>query len=296
MSAIAAFEQIPRPRVAIQGERGSFSDATALNRYGDYEMLGFETFEELFACVEETGAIGLCPVENSIRGEVPEARRLLAEYADRISVTGETLTEIHLVLAGLKGAVREGITVVHSHHVALDQCSGHTASLPAGAKKQIEADTAGSLDVIRELGDLKHGAVASKAAVAMRNGLVVLEEPFEDDQTNRTRFLELRRGTGFVVPGANKTSMIISHPDEYDALFAGAQIITDLRGNGVRSSRMHPVPRQGEPFDPAYFLDVEAAEDSHRGAELALALQNARARGASVTILGSYIKGPVIRP
>ncbi|NOT61072.1 MAG: hypothetical protein HOP19_12710, partial [Acidobacteria bacterium] len=75
-----------RLRVALQGEIGSFSSVAAYKLLGnDVELVSCETFEQMFAAVEQ-GACQRClaPIENSLYGAVFQNYDLLLQRNLRI--------------------------------------------------------------------------------------------------------------------------------------------------------------------------------------------------------------------
>ncbi|MEP6764426.1 MAG: prephenate dehydratase domain-containing protein [Gemmatimonadaceae bacterium] len=173
--------------VAIQGERGSFSEQAAHRFVGvEIKLLCCETFTDLFAAVITGRASrGVVPVRNSIAGTVSDNEHRV--------VNGE-----FIVLQSLLLPVRQCLIVrpdlkstlilrVASHAVALQQCAKWFA-----AHSDCEAipvwDTAGA---VRELmaGTLNADAVIASSVAAQIHGAEVLAEGIEDCASNATEFL-----------------------------------------------------------------------------------------------------------
>src|SRR4026208_1923917 len=112
-----------KPRVAFQGERGAFSEEAAIELLGaEIELVPRQTFAALFDSLQ-TGAADylVAPVENSIAGIVhPPASRIRA--SSLVILNGLEL-QIDQHLIGCPGAQLEIIETVHSHPMALAQCT-----------------------------------------------------------------------------------------------------------------------------------------------------------------------------
>src|SRR5512141_2771204 len=110
-------------KVAIQGEAASFHDVAAHEFFGDeIELVCCSTFADAFAALDSGKAdAAILAVENSNHGPIQETLDLLA--ATKPTVLGEVTLAIHQQLIGLPGSTLADITEVHSHPVALSQCS-----------------------------------------------------------------------------------------------------------------------------------------------------------------------------
>lgn len=108
---------LERPRIAIQGVAGSFSDEAVSKRFASFDVIACDSFTKMFDAVEKGEAdYGLVPVENSIHGPVVETYDLLAERSLFV------LEEMHMrIVHCLIGSGRE----VYSHPQALGQCRSY---------------------------------------------------------------------------------------------------------------------------------------------------------------------------
>lgn len=77
------------PKIAIQGERGSYSEAAALGYFKDAEIITCDTFEEAFKSVGKSAEYAFVPIENSIEGVVTQVCDLLLRK--KLFVFGEGL-------------------------------------------------------------------------------------------------------------------------------------------------------------------------------------------------------------
>ncbi|RYY97614.1 MAG: chorismate mutase, partial [Chitinophagaceae bacterium] len=109
--------------VSIQGFEGSFHQVAARQYFGDsVQILACAAFREVVAAVQE-GRVdaGLMAIENSIAGSILPNYGLLQRSG--LYITGEVYLPIRQHLLANPGVRLEDIREVHSHPMALQQCS-----------------------------------------------------------------------------------------------------------------------------------------------------------------------------
>jgi prephenate dehydratase len=271
-------------KVAIQGERGAFSHAAALQALGqDVEVLPRPTFDALFAAVADGEADrSLVPIENSLAGSIHENYDRLK--AGPLHIVGETQLRVRQCLIARPGATVASIRRVASHPVALAQCRRFFAERPQ--LEQVAAyDTAGSVkDLLRD-GPATQAAIASALAASLYGGQVLMEG-IEDDPENFTRFLVLAR-----VPGplerANKTTVVFSLRNAPGVLY---RALGAFATRGVDLSKIESRPLRGKPWEYAFYLDVLGDPRGVAGD----ALSELAGLAQEMRVLGSYPEG--LRP
>ena len=107
------------PSIAIQGERGSYSEAAALGYFKGAEIITCDTFEEAFGSVGKNADYAFVPIENSIEGVVTQVCDLLLRK--NLFVFGEGLLRIRHCLIANRGVRIKNIKKVYSHPQALAQ-------------------------------------------------------------------------------------------------------------------------------------------------------------------------------
>ena len=91
-------------QVAFQGERGAYSEAAALEYFGNsIEPIPCPSFDEVFEKVE-SGAVerGIVPVENSLGGSIHRNYDLFMRH--QLHLIGEKIFRVRHCLIGLPGA------------------------------------------------------------------------------------------------------------------------------------------------------------------------------------------------
>ena len=179
-------------RTAFQGAPGAFShEACGALRPWD-EHVPFETFAEAIEAVK-SGACdcALIPVENSTIGVVEPAATLVARSG--LPVVAEVWRKIRIALMAVEGTELSALRTVHSHPVALRQC---TTTLAVLGLEIVEAfDTAGAAREVAERGERTRAALAPAGAAEVY-GLSILRNDVQDSEQNRTRFVLLAREPG----------------------------------------------------------------------------------------------------
>lgn len=205
--------------VAYQGEPGAYSESAALQFFSPppgggpprqppdaaIQLLPTPSFGAMLdALTSATATHAAMPIENSLAGTIhPNLDLLLAN--PNVSIVGETDFRVrHCLLGTADAAPGVSIKRVHSHYMALAQCTGYLAG--RGLTQVVAADTAGAARAL-SLGQLSgdgkddagSGVRGEEAVIASRRagdiyGLTVLEEGVEDDAGNYTRFLILTGG------------------------------------------------------------------------------------------------------
>jgi prephenate dehydratase len=264
---------------AFQGEYGAYSEEAILKHYGlETVTLPCESFDRVFAAVEGAECdLGFIPVENSLAGSIHRNYDLLLQHS--LSVVGEHSLRISHCLIGLPGASVEGIHRVISHPQALAQCEQSLRALP-GVRVEAVYDTAGSVKMVKELGDLAVAAVASLRAAEIY-GLPVLRAGMEDNPANFTRFQIIAREPA--VPGLDaKTSIVFALNNRAGELYRAMSVFA-LREIDLTKIESRPMP--GVPWDYYYYIDLIG---STAEPVVQRALANLEEYATFFRVLGSY--------
>ena len=265
-------------RIAYQGEPGAYSEAAALRFKASADLLPRESFEAVFAAVEEGAAThGILPIENSIGGTIHRNYDLLLQHELRI--VGEVKLPIVHNLLALEGTTREQLRRVYSHPQGLAQCERFLRTLD-----QVEIvatyDTAGSAKMIRD-GQLRDtGAIASARAAKVFE-LSILDAGVQDFADNTTRFLLIGRDETSLGT-ANKTTIVFTVPNEAGALFKALSVFA-LRDIDLTKLESRPIPDR--PFEYLFYADLSATREE---LPCARALMHLAEFAPLLRTLGSY--------
>jgi prephenate dehydratase len=264
-------------KIAIQGERGSFSHEAAEKMIPGCTIISCARSVEVFDRVEKgSAAAAVIPIENSLAGTVAEHADLLV--ARDVFIQGEfRLRIVHNVIAA-PGVKLSALRRAFSHPVALDQCRDFFRHHP-----QIEPvpfyDTAGSVEHVVAEHFPDAAGIAGHHAAREYSGKI-LQAGIEDDKRNFTRFLLLRKmpaargakgsrkGTAtdqaatlnqrLVPAGANKTSIAYRLKNQPGALFKSLSVFA-LRD--ISLSKIESRPMRGRPWEYVFYVDFLCGDD-----------------------------------
>ena len=279
-------------RVAFQGEAGAFSEAAAVQLYGDNIVtVPRPTFEATFRAIPEgTADALLVPVENSLAGSVVRVYDLLLD-SDLI-ITAETILPIEMNLIACPGASMADIRSISSHPMALAQCERFFGQHPS-IKRQPAEDTAGSVREALARGDKTHAAIAGKYAAERYRGVIIAEQ-IQDNTENFTRFVLLQPQprkevtrtfalkTVLTTSGSHMMKMTIAMRLAHrpGSLLSSLE---PLARHGINLLKIESRPIHGQPWEYQFFVDLEAPALS-----LEDAVTDLRRVTREVRILGLY--------
>ncbi len=235
--------------VAVQGERGSYSEVAARRLLGDKITLHCcERFEEVFKLVTKNNTqYCLIPLENSLSGSIHKNYDLLLRY--KLKITREISLQIKHNLIAAPGVSFEDINSVFSHPVALDQCDHFFEKFPRLVKRSAY-DTSGSVKRIVEEGLRDCAAIAGKQAAEYYGGTIVMRG-IQDNRENFTRFV-LLGGELETRKTADKTSIAFSFGNAAGALFKCLSVFA-LRDIDLTKIESRPI--HGRPWEYLFYLD-----------------------------------------
>ena len=270
----------PENTIAFQGEPGANSHIAAQEACPDMVSLPCDTFEDVFAAVNEGRArLGMIAVENSLAGRVADVHHLIPGAG--LYIVGEHFLRVHHQLLGLKGAKLEGLKTVHSHIHALGQCRRVIREL--GLKAVVAADTAGAARQIAESGDPARAALASSLAAEIYS-LDVLRANVEDAEHNTTRFLIMAKDPNDAEPEDEPviTSFIFRVRNVPAALY---KALGGFATNGVNMTKLESYQLEGTFNASQFYADIEGHPASRH---VRLALEELVFFTSELRILGVY--------
>jgi prephenate dehydratase len=258
-------------RVAIQGERGSFSHEAAEKMLPGCTVVPCARSAEVFDRVGRgTAAAAVIPLENTLAGTVAEHADLL--LTRDVFIQGECRLRIVHNLIAAPGVKLSAVRRALSHPVALDQCRDFFRKHP-----QIEPvpfyDTAGSVKHVIA-NKLKDAAGIAGPHAAREYSGKILQAGIEDDKSNFTRFFLIRKSSGgklnqrsassavrfrgLIPRGANKTSIAFKVKNVPGALFKSLSVFA-LRD--ISLSKIESRPMRGRPWEYVFYVDFLRGDD-----------------------------------
>lgn len=264
--------------VAIQGERGAYSEMAALAMFGNGLAVPCPDFASVFESVRsgETD-IGIVPVENSIGGAIAEVNRLLSE--GDLYLTGEVLLPIRHCILMKEGGDYRRLRHVYSHPQALAQCRCFLQ------RHQIKGipyhDTAGAARMLASSNEEHAGVIASELCARLYRLQVVMEE-VADCSGNTTRFMLISR-EAFQGEG-NKCSLVFSIGDRSGMLMDVLRLFAMER---INLTRIESMPLPGEQIRYRFFMDfLGSAHDP----KIAQTMRKLEGMVDECRLLGCYLR------
>ncbi|HEY8387807.1 MAG TPA: prephenate dehydratase [Parasegetibacter sp.] len=239
--------------VSIQGYEGSFHQVAAQTYFGkDVKVLPCATFREVIKTASDKTLSdgGIMAIENSIAGSILPNYTLLQKSS--LVVVGEVYLQINQNLMANPGVSLEEIKEVHSHHMALLQCSDF---LDKYNWKLIETeDTALSAKHIHQH-RMKHAAAIASSLAAELYEMEILAPNIHTLKNNYTRFLVLERRDAAAVPdAANKSSLYFETDHSKGSL---VKVLTRIAEAGINLSKLQSFPIPGSQWKYFFHADME---------------------------------------
>ncbi len=266
-------------RVAVLGDRGTFSEEAALRIFGDNCVaVSFPTFDELFTAIDTDSAdLILAPLENSLIGSVHRCVDLLLD--SKLNMIAEAYLPVSHFLIACPDAAIDTIKTVESHPAALAQCRRFFAAHPHVQAVPAE-DTAGSVRRAVESGDPTRAGIGGRRAADIYGGKI-LREHIEDHPDNFTRFALLANDAE-PDPAGTKISLVIKLRHEPGSLH---NALRPFVRRGIDLLKIESLPIRSSPGHFNFYLDLSAPEIE---GDLVGALADISEIAASVRYLGRY--------
>jgi chorismate mutase/prephenate dehydratase len=268
------------PKVAIQGEEGSYSEEAGIKYWGkSVVFVPSRSFEDVVSMVERGDAdYGLLPLENTLIGSIAHTYDLILE--SHLPIIGEVITPVSHCLLSIKKVQVKDIKRVYSHPAALSQCATFLQGLHDCEIIPIY-DTAGSAMKISRDKDPASAAIASKLAAQLYN-LEILAEKLEDYPNNQTRFIVIGREAEESSLKNAKTSIVFTTLHQPGALYQVLKVFNDY---GINLTKLESRPHKTEPWRSYFYLDFEGHE---RESIVREAMKELKEQTNFLKVLGSY--------
>ena len=270
-------------KIAIQGIKGSFHHQVAGEYFGTNtileECMSFPILVQ--SLLQNRTGLGIMALENSIAGSIIPNYALIDH--NNLHIIGEHYLNIHMNLMALAGQTIEGLTEVHSHPMALLQCSDFFARYPH-IKLVESVDTAETAQRIHNNKIKGMGAVGSPIAAEMF-GLPILAAGIHNIKNNQTRFVILKT-VNKAIPKEeiNKASIKFELDDTPGSL---ATLLNVMNNCKLNLTKIQSMPIAETPFKYSFFVDVTFEKYKHyEKAKAILELMTTRFK-----VLGEYKKG-----
>ncbi|HEY5370031.1 MAG TPA: prephenate dehydratase [Hanamia sp.] len=274
-------------KIAIQGFEGSFHQAAARKFFGnEVEVICCSTFRDVVKIGSDKSLSdgGLMAIENSIAGSILPNYNLLLK--SNLKIIGEIYLQIDQNLLVNPGVTLDDIREVHSHPMALLQC---TDFLEKYNWKLIETeDTALSAQHVHEHKSKNVAAIAGEFAAELFH-LNMIAPNIHTQKNNYTRFWALRPADLVEeIEDANKASIIFETDHSKGSL---AKVLSKISEGDVNLSKLQSMPIPGSDWRYAFHADCEFTDLQH----LNHVLESIKPFTAAVKVYGVYKNGKAPR-
>jgi prephenate dehydratase len=270
-------------KIAIQGIKGSFHHQVAGEYFGTdatlEECMSFPILVQ--SLLQNRTGLGIMALENSIAGSIIPNYALIDH--NNLHIIGEHYLNIHMNLMALEGQTIDDIKEVHSHPMALLQCSDYFAQYPH-IKLVESVDTAETAQRIHNNKIKGLGAVAGPVAADMF-GLSILAAGIHNIKNNQTRFVILKT-VNKAIPkeDIDKASLKFELDDTPGSL---ATLLNVMNNCKLNLTKIQSMPIAETPFKYSFFVDVTFEKYKHyEKAKAIIELMTTQFK-----VLGEYKKG-----
>jgi len=270
-------------KIAIQGIKGSFHHQVAGEYFGTdtilEECMSFTILVQ--SLLQNRTGLGIMALENSIAGSIIPNYALIDH--NNLHIIGEHYLNIHMNLMALEGQTIDDLKEVHSHPMALLQCSNFFAQYPH-IKLVESVDTAETAQRIHNNKIKGLGAVAGPVAANMF-GLSILAAGIHNIKNNQTRFVILTTvNKALSKEDIDKASLKFELDDTPGSL---ATLLNVMNNCKLNLTKIQSMPIAETPFKYSFFVDVTFEKYKHyEKAKAIIELMTTQFK-----VLGEYKKG-----
>jgi prephenate dehydratase len=270
-------------KISIQGFEGSFHQVAAQQFFGsEVEIICCATFREVvkIAADKNKSDGGVMAIENSLAGSILPNYNLLQK--SHLKIVGEIYLHIKQNLLVNPGVKLEDIREVHSHPMALLQCSDY---LEKYNWKLIETeDTALSAKHVHQHRSKHIAAIASKLAAELYQ-LNTIVQNIHTLKNNYTRFLVLETPESAKdIKNANKASVNFQTDHSKGSL---AKVLTKISDGDINLSKLQSLPIPGSDWKYSFHADLEFSNLD----QFNRVIENIQPLTEALRIYGVYKKG-----
>ncbi len=274
--------------VSTQGEQASFHHTAVASFFGDdIDIRSCKNFAEAVEMLtKKQSNYAVVAIENSLFGTINTVYDLLLSH--NVAICGEVYLRIEQCLIGTPDSELNTIKEVHSHPVALAQCSEYLDINLPNAERYEHYDTAASVADVKRWGDAQKAAIAGEKAADLHD-MKILTKGIETNKQNYTRFVVLERKITTTTNDGNKTSLILQTPADTEAgsLYSALSVFAK---HNINLFALHSRPIVGKAWRYMFYIDIEIGSSDPLFDSL---IEELEGQGCEISILGSYKNGVI---
>ncbi len=272
-------------QVAFLGPEGTFSEEALLANMpaGDYHPFPYPSIHDVLKAVESgDAALGIVPIENSIKGSVDVTLDSLAFGFDELRVVREVTHTVHQQLIARRPLDLERVTKIISIPHAYGQCREFIRERLDGVEHEATDSTAEAVRRVSRV-DRPWVAIGTRLAAEMYECHVIAAD-IDDAEENRTRFMFVARdGAPQDLDARYKTSIVCGiAKDQPGSLL---MILSEFAYRFVNLTKVESRPSKRALGDYIFFIDMEGRAGDEA---IAQALTCLACKLPWIKVLGSY--------
>ena len=265
--------------IAFQGEPGAYSHEACRAARPEAKPMPCPSFVAGSNAVRSGQAdIAMLPVENTIYGRVADIHRLLPDSG--LHIVDEAVVRVHINLLGVPGAELSDVKEAWSHLVLLPQCAKFLAANTIEGR--VSPDNARAARDVAERGDVSSAALASELAAGIY-GLKILARHIEDEDSNTTRFILMRREADLARRSAQMLTSFVFRVRNIPAALYKA--MGGFATNGVNIVKLDSYMFDCSFTSTQFYADIDGHPDD---ANVRRALDELEYFTSELRILGTY--------
>jgi len=234
---------------ACQGVEGANSQIACDRLIRNANIMFFSNFDAVFSAVEKgLCRYGIIPLENSTAGSVNQVYDLMQSH--RFFIVRSVRVKIDHNLMAKPGTKLSEIREIYSHEHAIAQCSRYLQSLK-GVRAIACENTAAAAKLAAE-SDRRDIAALSSRGCAKIYGLANLAEAVQNQGNNYTRFICISKDLE-IYPGADRTSIMLTLPNEQGALY---KLLSKFYALGINLIKLESRPIPDRDFEFRFYFDL----------------------------------------
>lgn len=273
-------EPPPASLIACLGPEGSFSHLITARRFPEHELRMIASVSEVFDFLAtHPTAHGVVPIENSSGGFIIDTVDRLVDERCGLHILEELTLDVKLALLG---HANHAVEVIYSHPMPFFHCDEWLRAHYPNVKRVPLSSTAASA---KRATEEPKAATIGPRQNASKHGLDVLQYPIAGEVPNITQFFLLGHSPNTPAPEHNRAALVVELPDKPGSLCRFLQPFSDA---SVSLKRIESRPLRGQPNKYRFYIELEG---SPAQPSTLAALDQVRADGASVRIIGSYTSG-----
>jgi prephenate dehydratase/prephenate dehydrogenase len=242
-----------------------------------------KTIEEVFDLVEKGKvAQGIVPMENKLDGSVKETLDNL--FLKKIHFTASISLPIHHCLSVLPFAKVHDIKKIVSHEQALNQCKKYLKAHFFSAEKEPYSSTTSAIEKLIFSNDKTIAIISSKQAAENFN-LKIIAENIEDNSSNSTQFIIIKKGHYSAANPVQKNRTSIAFHFDEDSPGSLFSVLEDFAKAKINLTKIESRPTKKEFGDYIFYLDFNGSPEDKK---IKLVLSALTKKVAKIKILGSF--------